>query len=487
MLTDQYRKFETIENEHKTLLKAWEYEISKNPTIDTKKSKISKAEHIQFTLMHLFNSYLNQTWADSQNMLQYAEAQKNMNELYPSDSNFYSNIVGLHLMKQSLQTRQELFRIADDLKDIPSSNNDTDESVCSSPNSIMSQGLHASQKDEKKEHMFFNLSQYNESYRTTIDCPKTFDSYFELTSDKDTADKTAFTDSVSSIDSNRPIRLTSSPSTPTISSHWADQYSCSQNFSPACNYTTYFPRIDDNDIDHKLSCHFCQEALPLKKSFSVENLNSFQQNLLNTTDDESEKEEDDNSSFEIASFYYNSDSDNQADVIEREELLKRCNNSSISEKYQLLSDTEGSLKIEIEQNSNSSTSSSIIHYDSKSKQIKKNKISRCRQPVYEQDDMSSTCESSYYSEDKNSSNLKSSISMENKNIINDSTVTVQATSLSNKLRKSKVGTFIRKNSTKRKQDMKIDSSSVARSSFSSKNINLCSIFSTRKLNHIIHQ
>lgn len=459
MLTDQLRETETIENEHRKLIEAWEYELSRNSVPDIKGSKIFKSDHMVYS----FNAYLNKIWDDSQNMVQYEEQsqKQSMNEPYSTDSIFYTNIVALHLMKQSLQTRQEFFRVVDGCKDLFLSI-DAEELEYSSSDSTVSQDINNFQKDQKNEPTELNS--------TTSKCLNALENYHQHTPSLNTLNTMGFPESTPPIGLNKPTRLTSSPSTPVISCHRTGQYSCSQNFSPGCNYSTYFPRIDDDAADHKLSCHFCQEALPLKKSFSVEDLNSFRE--LYATDDESEKEDHDDSSFEIASFYYNSD--NQDEVIEREELLEKCHGYSISEKYQLLSDTEGSLKVEIDQDNNS-VSSSIIHYDGKSKQIKKNKIKRYRPPVYEQCGMVSTRKSSYYSENNNRPNLVSKTIVEdNRKLSNDSILTIQVASLSKKLRRSKVGTFIRKSSAKAKQDV------INVASSPSKNVNLCRLFSSRK-------
>lgn len=469
MLTDQHIKTETIKNDYKKLNLAWESELSRNSIPDMKRSNINKPEH----MVHVFNNYLNQIWVDSQDMFKYEENPKNENakECNSIDTVFCTNIVALHLMRQSLQIRQEFFKIVDSCNVfLGDSNTESLEWISSA--STVSQDLNDLKESQNNEQSFIDFKKPNGHNSTTNDQPDTLENCVRLNSHADTQKKKEFVDSISSsIDLEKPIRLTSSPSTPIIGSGRTSQFLCSQNFSPACNYSTYFPRVDDNDVDHKISCHFCQETLPLKKSFSVQDMNSFRLNY--TTNDDNEKEYHDDSSFEIASFYYNSE--NEDEVIEREKLLEKYHDSSLSEKYQIPNDIEGSLKIEIEQD-NKSSSSSLIHYDCKTKQLKKNKTKRCRKSVYKYGEITLECESSYSSKGTGKSDLGSSTTSKERKSLNDSTLTTQVVSLSNKLRRSKVGTFISKNSAKTKQDTKTVGSTQ------SKNVNLCRIFSSRKTN-----
>jgi hypothetical protein len=403
MLQDQFREYSKIENEYRKLLIAWELELSVKPSTDIKKLKINRSEHIQFRLMHLFNGYLDQIWKDSQNMLQFGQEWTNQSDgLYPTDDIFSINILGLHLMKQSLLKRQELFSIVAELngkRDIADTL-----SRHSSDSSRLSQDLYAYKRDQQK-HIFTDLDQQEFVSHTTINCSdKDFDSYFDIPENKCADD---FSDNSSvSLASNRRIRLRNSPSTPTISQDWTTEANpCTYNFAPACNYSAYYPKnkIESNTDEatqHKLSCHFCQETLPLRKSFSVDNLHSLQQNLLNTTtDDEEEGEgkEDSCSSFEIASVYYYSESEDEEVEIERELLIEK--DDSIAErnrgKYELLSEsTDDSTKIEIYHYCGSSSSSSpIIHYESASKEFKRNEVKRCPKLIYGRIELSPTCSS----------------------------------------------------------------------------------------------
>ncbi|KAG2198989.1 hypothetical protein INT47_013173 [Mucor saturninus] len=333
ILADQHIRTETIKNEHKRLMIAWDFEISRNSIPDMKRFNISNLEH----MVHLFNNHLNQIWDDSQGMLKYEEHPKSENakENSSADAVFCTNIVALNLMRQSIHTRQAFFQIVDGTNNfLGNSNNEVSESFLS--DSTVSQDLKDFKEDRKNERVLMNFEQPDEHNLTRIDHSDMPKSQIQFVPKRDSPRSMNFVKPASSINLGRPIRLTSSPSTPIISSNCTSQFSCSQNFSPACNYSSYFPRMDDIDFDHKLSCYFCQEALPLKKSFSVQDMNSFRQNY--TTDDDSEKEYHDDSSFEIASFYYNSD--NEDEVIEREELLEKYQDSTLSEKYQIPNDTE---------------------------------------------------------------------------------------------------------------------------------------------------
>jgi hypothetical protein len=388
MLQDQYRESSKIQNEYKKLLRAWEIELSSNPSTDIKKSRISKSEHIQFTLMHLFNGYLDQIWTDSQNMLQCAQVWTSQSaEPHPSDAVFTMNILGLHLMKQSLRTRQEFFKIVDELNGISSINNDEIESVISSSDSTISQEFLV-EEQPGPEHEFVDLEKYNSRYKNkSNDNSQPNFNYYDSIVESPLLLKKNSSRSISSslklVDSyNKPFRLISSPSTPTIGNKYSDTSCCPQSFQPACNYNVYYPRNEGVGQRHALSCHFCSEPVPLKKSFSFDNFPVSQHSSTYSTEGD---ERDDCSSFEIASFYYNSGSDNEEDIIERELLLEKPIDV-MREKCQLLNNSEPndeSTKIEIVAGDYDSLSSSIIHYDIETKEIKKNKLKRNRQVVRE--------------------------------------------------------------------------------------------------------
>lgn len=437
MLQDQFRESSRIENEYKKLLTAWELELSTNPSTDIKKTKINKSEHIQFNLMQLFNGYLDQIWKDSQTMLQCAQAWSSESAgIYARDAIFTVNILGLHFMKQSLQTRQELFSIVDQFNPTSFGNGKFHQVIKSVSCVLLDSNIISEQEYniDQQKHIINDLDQReNSESNITIKCSeRELDNYFEFPATNESSANSSV-----SIALDRPIKLTSSPSTPTISQDWsfAETDQCTNSFSPACNYGRYYPTIakDENNgtAQHKLSCHFCQETIPLKKSFSVDNIYSLQQNLLNTvTDDEegstSEIEEEErrgyysSSGFDITSLYYYIDSEeDEEDIMERELLLAKDDGGveTIRHKYLLTGDgnTEDSLKIEIcdDQFSGSSTSSSIIiQYDSTLKKLRK-----CGRFNYGRIELSPT-----------SSSFESSKSSENVSDNNKSTINTYPTS-----------------------------------------------------------
>lgn len=450
MLQDEYREHRKIDNEYQKLLLSWNNEQLNNPSTNIKRSKINKSEHAQFTLIHLFNDYLNQIWSDSQSMVQCAEAWAiQTTELNPTESAFTMNIHGLHLMKQSLRKRQQLFRIVDELNNIYFvENKKLYESLCSSSDFTISQE-YSTQKNLQKSDI--------QKTECDLTIQKDFE-YFDLEPN------------IKKIDSEpkRTVRLISSPSTPTISSFWEEGSPCSHNFTPACNFSTYFPREDDT---HKLSCHFCQEVIPLKKSFSVENLNSFQQGISNITDDEGSSGNEEGSSYDISSLYRYSKGDYQTDIEEREILLEDNDWASISKKCQHVNDTEDSQKTEIEQEK--LTPSEKVYY-------KKDSYS----PVGNSPSYLTLRSNSEPTSSKDIS-LKKRSSMEN----NGSAANKSAQdnlSVANRPNESRTGALVLKSheekpNIKPTKKMTRSPSSIVRS-FSTKNINLCNMFSTRKLN-----
>ncbi|KAI9245940.1 hypothetical protein EDC94DRAFT_627861 [Helicostylum pulchrum] len=450
MLQDEYREHRKIGNEYQKLLSSWNNEQLNNPSTNIKRSKINKSEHAQFTLIHLFNDYLNQIWSDSKSMVQCAEAWASQTtELNPAESAFTMNIHGLHLMKQSLRKRQQLFRIVDELNSICYVEKEKlYESLCSSSDSTISQE-YSTQKNLQKSD--------TQKIKCDLTIQKDFE-YFDLEPNRQKIDS----------EPSRTVRLIRSPSTPTISSFWEEGSSCSQNFTPACNFSTYFPREDDT---HKLSCHFCQKMVPLKKSFSVENLDSFQQGISNITDDEGSSGNDDDSSYDITSLYRYSKGDYQNDIAEREILLEDNDWASISKQYQHVNDTEDSQKIEIEHE----------------------KLKPSERVYYKKYSYPPLCNSTSYSTSRSYSETTSNkdVSHKKRSSIENNAGTANKSvrdnlSVANRSSESRAGALVLK-SHKGKPDIKPakkmtrSPSSIVRS-FSAKNINLCNMFSTRKLN-----
>lgn len=193
-------EFFLVEAEYKKLLSAWD-------AIDClNRSSLS---------VHLFSNYLDQIWIESQNMLQCAQywqaAQKDILDF--SDAVHTMNSLGLHLMKQSLHTRQELI----------------------------------------------NIVQYIESDDK--------DSFYSATSGIDIAE-VSYRNSISIREmkmgqplsaSRSLIRLMRSPSAPTQRS--SEDYFCTPD--PSSHYTTYLPTDQNNQ------CHFCS-IQQIKRSYSFE-------------------------------------------------------------------------------------------------------------------------------------------------------------------------------------------------------------------------
>lgn len=450
MLQDEYREHRKIDNEYQKLLSSWNNEQLNNPSTNIKRSKINKSEHAQFTLIHLFNDYLNQIWSDSQSMVQRAEAWASQTtELNPAESAFTMNIHGLHLMKQSLRKRQQLFRIVDELNNVCFVENEKlYESLCSSSDSILSQE-YSTQKNLQKSDI--------QKTECDLTIQEDFE-YFDLEPNRKKVD----------FESNRTVRLISSPSTPTISSFWEEGSPCSHNFTPACNFSTYFPREDDT---HKLSCHFCQEVIPLKKSFSVENLNSFQQGISNITDDEGSSGNEEGSSYDTSSLYRYSKGDYQTDKAEREIILGDNDWVSVSKKCQHENDTEDSQKIEIEHEK--LTPSERVYYKKDS-----------YPPVGNSPSYLTSRSHSESTSSKDISLKKRSSTENNENAANKSVR--DNFSVANRPNESRTGALVLKSheekpNIKPTKKMTRSPSSIVRS-FSTKNINLCNMFSTRKLN-----
>ncbi|CEP07178.1 hypothetical protein [Parasitella parasitica] len=217
-----------IENEYEKLQAAWKQQLDEMEGLQAQQVS-NHDDNVHFTLMHLFHSYLNQIWIDSQNMLQCAQSWNN--DTNPKDAAFTINLLGLHLMKQSLKTRQELFHIA--------VVNDE-----ASLGAISTTATEATRKSSSPPPRRRSLS--------SPICSLLLSSRWS-------------------------VKLTSSPSTPTISTWCAalgygqddTATGCKHAFVPGSKYSLYFP-AESNDNDTSLACHPCYEKLPFKKSFSAD-------------------------------------------------------------------------------------------------------------------------------------------------------------------------------------------------------------------------
>ncbi|CAO3619919.1 unnamed protein product [Mucor hiemalis] len=377
MLQDQYRESSKIENEYGKLLQAWDHELSSNPTTDIKKLKINRSEHIQFTLMHLFSGYLDQIWTDSQNMLRCAQAWSSQNtETLPSDAIYTMNILSLHLMKQSLLTRQEFFRIVDELNGVSfeteshfsASDSTISEEFTISHPAFYNHGYVDLEKETLKTDRDFHRDAYNmECYEPFLAKDKN-----EVNSAPDSIKPNKFVTPVKSSDSKfKSVIDTDMPKVPLYTRRYNNEVHNVHN--------------EQDNHDHKMPSHFRQDPLLLKKRSSSISVQSMKYNVIQSTDDEYDKQED-IKSFGIASYYYNSESDDDGDIVEREFLIERPI-VPIGE----TNTAGGRMKTAIKVNSCNSSSSSIMHYDVKTKQIKSNKSGKSKQTVHQRHDSSSTC------------------------------------------------------------------------------------------------
>lgn len=382
MLQDQYRESSKIENEYRKLLQAWDHELSSKPPTDIKKSKINRSEHIQFTLMHLFSGYLDQIWTDSQNMLQCAQAWSNQNtETLPSDAIYTMNILGLHLMKQSLRTRQEFFRIVDELNEVSLEA----ESIFSASDSTISEEFALSHPafynhgyiDLEKEALGADQAMQRDIYNMGSYEPlSTRDHYME--------------DSASElVKHNRSVASVklSNPPNPVIKSNTSEIQPNTQRFHSEVH------NVNSGQLDQGRHVHgfFRPGPLPSESSFSSASSQSLKYDSVQSTDDEEDDKQEDNKSFGIASYYYNSESEYEEDAVEREFLIEKPialvnDTNAISQ-----SPADGRMKKAIKHSRSNSTSSSIIHYSVDTKQIGKNKVRRHKQLVHQRYNSSSTC------------------------------------------------------------------------------------------------
>ncbi|KAI8645186.1 hypothetical protein BD408DRAFT_429723 [Parasitella parasitica] len=304
---------ECIEDEYEKLQSAWKQQL--NDMKNQPHQRVSNHDNAHFTLMHLFHSYLNQIWMDSQNMLQCAQSWNN--DTNQKDAAFTMKVLGMHLMKQSLRTRQEFFQIVDEVSgtidyfSMPSTATavPAENPLCSSP----------------------SLSPVS-----SLLAPEPI-----------------------------PVKLTSSPSTPTISTYATLGYwqgdtttTCKHAFTPGSNYSLYFPaepNHKDSQQQH-LSCHFCHEKLGLKKSFSADNFCTLISQTSstctnNSSDDEIESLGDDMAASKkllMPDEDYDNDGDDDGICNYREKLLK----------YQLVSELHESSKVEIEDDRDNASISS---------------------------------------------------------------------------------------------------------------------------------
>ncbi|CAO3648422.1 unnamed protein product [Mucor fragilis] len=307
---------ELVEHEYQKLKCAWEQQLYNNTKTQKQETQYHH-DNVQFTVMHLFHGYLNQIWMDSQNMLQCAQSWNNDPD--QKDAAFTMNILGLHLMKQSLRTRQELFHIVDEA----SNNQDTEPARAPSAASSCS-----------------------------------VSSYYQM-----------------------PVKLSSSPSTPTIHNagamepHWqldSITTACKHAFTPGSNYASYFPA----ELEQNTSCHFCHEkVVRLKKSFSADHFSA----LASQTSSSDSSSDDDASGDEVQAVYQycNDDTSNnnstldlesiEEDVLASEKLLLQddqdegnCNYKQKLLKYQLIRNDElhESSKLELDEDDHVSVSSS---------------------------------------------------------------------------------------------------------------------------------
>lgn len=383
---------EWVEQEYQKLRFAWEQQLH-----DPKKHKQETHRHhdnVQFTLMHLFQSYLNQVWTDSQNMLQCAQSWSN--DSHQKDAAFTMNILGLHLMKQSLRTRQELFHIV----------------------------------NEASNHI-----ELTRAPSTTSSC--SIPSYYQT-----------------------PVKLSSSPSTPTINNTSnADNYwqhesatTCKHAFTPGSNYPSYFPL----ELEQNTSCPFCHEKLVrLKKSFSADNFCTLTSQISSEEATSSSSDEDgtqagyhcchddtsstNNSAFDVESL--------KEDRLASRKLLVQDDNEDEDDgnydyqqkllKYQLIrSELHESSKLELEDD-HVSVSSSGTTTTTEELRMKRSTINN--NLLHERIDSSSTClPESVYSSDDNCNCEEETMPKKKRNLsmffIHSKSSSTKSSSFKNKLK-----------------------------------------------------
>ncbi|KAI9257423.1 hypothetical protein BY458DRAFT_558205 [Sporodiniella umbellata] len=202
------------EIEYQKLLSAWD---------------LLSASNKPDSFMQLFLSYLDQIWIDSQNMLQCAQYWQTIptETAEFSDAAHTMNSLGLHLMRKSLQTRQEL--------------------------SALSFNAEFDDKDT-----FYSASSYSkhEKMMETL-CKSPSESIKAMNLELPLNRSRSF------------IRLMRSPSAP--NQRRSELYYSFQDVLPECQYNKY-PLENVNE-----RCKVCKGHSPFKKSYSFEN--------FQTTDD----------------------------------------------------------------------------------------------------------------------------------------------------------------------------------------------------------
>ncbi|KAG1473460.1 hypothetical protein G6F56_000940 [Rhizopus delemar] len=210
---------ETIidEIEYKKLLSAWD-------SMDHSNSSD--------LLLQLFSSYLNHIWIESQNMLHCAQywqtAQTDM--LNFSDAVQTMNSLGLHLMKQSIQTRQDLMNL---IQRIQTDDKDTFYSASSiSKHEKLAETLYKSPSESIRD---MNMEQSLNGSKSLI-------------------------------------RLIRSPSAPI--QRLSETYYSFQDILPACQYNTF---ISEGSNDR---CQLCRDHSLLKRSYSSEDFQTHLDDVL---------------------------------------------------------------------------------------------------------------------------------------------------------------------------------------------------------------
>ncbi|CAO3684035.1 unnamed protein product [Rhizopus stolonifer] len=227
---------ETIidEIEYKKLLSAWDsMNHSNSPNL----------------LLQLFSSYLNHIWIESQNMLHCAQywqtAQTDM--LNFSDAVQTMNSLGLHLMKQSIQTRQDLMNL---IQHIESDDKDTFYSASPlSKHEKLAETLHKSPSESIRD---MNMEQ-------PLNGSKSF------------------------------IRLMRSPSAPT--QRLSGTYYSFQDILPACQYNTFISEGSNG------KCQLCRGHSLLKRSYSSEDFQTHLDDMLSDNSSDIYLDDDDDDKY----------------------------------------------------------------------------------------------------------------------------------------------------------------------------------------------
>jgi hypothetical protein len=219
--------------------------ISDNYTsIKSKWQQTNLQEHQLNLIPSLFNTFLQDLWVESENMM----------DLFMADPAVSSTIMQDYIFKQMkgfLCTRQRFYELLE-TQDKPI------EYTISPVVSLLTE------------------STISDPYTSCSERSSDLDSTPLLTSHPSTSSisiQERIKENKEQSDTIRP-KLSPSPSTPTLGKSYTSSC-CDGHFLPACNYLSYYPNENNNNRTGEM-CHFCDELItpPLKKSFSMDDFSN---------------------------------------------------------------------------------------------------------------------------------------------------------------------------------------------------------------------